>query len=64
LLLLLELHFTDKWLRSLESETDSPDIMFASYTQLNVPAIVFTVFLVGMSMGALHAIFIYLMVDV
>jgi hypothetical protein len=47
----------DKWLRSLESDTDSPDIMFASYTQLNVPDIAFTVFLVGMSMGALHAIF-------
>jgi hypothetical protein len=38
--------------------------MFASYTQLNVPDIVFTVFLVGMSIGALHDILKFLDVDV
>jgi hypothetical protein len=54
------LHGMDKWLRSAEIVTDAPEHKLASYMQVNVPLIGFTLEPVGMSMGAvaLHDVMI------
>ena len=57
------LHGMDKWLRSDETVTDAPEHKLASYMQVNVPLIGFTLEPVGMSIGAV-ALHDVMMIDV